>query len=213
MIWTYTKRAPRGAARRETSARFVDAHSAPRARDAWSSLAFVRERARMFFCSTCKRIVGISKRKPNRKTCSVCLKKSAARARSRRARQRVDTKDRGFKYTTDDLRFCSTCKCEKAIENLFGNNKSCERCLLRRRRARMHKASTGIEEPFRDETWPFVQIKPTESATESASATSSQSVVNANSLSIRSRPRNLCHNILNIDKAKNTTYLCASTLM
>jgi hypothetical protein len=37
--------------------------------------------------------------------------------------------------------------------------------------------------------------------------------VNANSLSIRSRPRNLCHNILNIDKAKNTTYLCASTLM
>ena len=35
------------AARRETFARFVDAHSAPRARDAWSSLAFVRERARL----------------------------------------------------------------------------------------------------------------------------------------------------------------------
>lgn len=35
------------AARRETSARLVDAHSAPRARDAWSSLAFVRERARL----------------------------------------------------------------------------------------------------------------------------------------------------------------------
>mmetsp|Transcript_5840 Transcript_5840/g.23078 ORF Transcript_5840/g.23078 Transcript_5840/m.23078 type:complete len:106 (+) Transcript_5840:169-486(+) len=35
------------AAPRETFARLVDAHSAPRARDAWSSLAFVRERARL----------------------------------------------------------------------------------------------------------------------------------------------------------------------
>ena len=172
MIWTCTKRARRGARHLLGSS----TRALRRARNALSSLAFVRERARMFFCSTCKRIVGNSKRKPNRKTCSICLKKSAERARSRRARQRVDTKERGFTYTTGDLRFCSTFKCEKAIEN-FGNNKSCEVCLLRRRRARMHKASTGIEEPFRDETRPFVQIKPLETATESASATSSQSVV------------------------------------
>ena len=109
------------AARRETSARLVDAHSAPRARDAWSSLAFVRERARLLD---------------------------------------VHTHRGEFETHTQP----------KDVFDLFEEN-------------------NGI------------------------SVTSSQSVVNANSLSIRSRPRNLCHNILNIDKAKNTTYLCASTLM
>ena len=110
------------AARRETFARLVDAHSAPRARDAWSSLAFVRERARLLD---------------------------------------VHTHRGEFETHTQP----------KDVFDLFEENNG------------------------------------------SASATSSQSVVNANSLSIRSRPRNLCHNILNIDKAKNTTYLCASTLM
>jgi hypothetical protein len=118
----------------------------------------------MFFCSTCKRVVGISKRKPNRKTCSDCLKKSAERARSRRARRHVDTKDLGSTYIKDNLRLCSSCKCEKCLENFFGNNKSCETCLLKRRRVKILKASPGLAELFRDEMWPLSQESPTESA-------------------------------------------------
>ena len=113
----------------------------------------------MFFCSTCKRVVGVSKRKPNRKTCSSCLKKSADRARSRRARRHVDVNDRSLTCTKGASRLCSSCKCEKALENFFGNNKSCEMCLLRHRRAKMLKASTGLEELFCGEMCPLAQIK------------------------------------------------------
>ena len=112
------------AARRETFARLVDAHSAPRARDAWSSLAFVRERARLLD---------------------------------------VHTHRGEFETHTQP----------KDVFDLFEEN-------------------NGIS--VRD-------ILAVGSECEQSS------------LSIRSRPRNLCHNILNIDKAKNTTYLCASTLM
>ena len=110
----------------------------------WALLSYVSERSRprMFFCSTCKRYREDAKRKPNRKTCSNCLKKkSAERARTRRARRNADTNNRGLTSKKGDLRFCSSCKCEKTLENFFGNHKSCQMCLLRRRLAKIFKVS------------------------------------------------------------------------
>ena len=113
----------------------------------------------MFFCSTCKRVLGKEKRRPNRKTCSLCLKKSAKRARTLRARRHVETHELKLTSKKGDLRLCSSCKCKKALENFFQDNKSCEPCLLRRRKgvsAKMKgfKPSSGLVEVFRGEMRP-----------------------------------------------------------
>ena len=118
----------------------------------------------MFFCSTCKRVVGNAKRKPNRKTCSICLKKSAERARTRRGRRNVDRDGRSLTCKKGDLRLCSSCKCEKGLENFFRNNKSCEMCLRRKRRAKMFKAPPCLVEFCHNEIWLLSPEKSMESA-------------------------------------------------
>ena len=62
-----------------------------------------------------------------------------ARARSRRVPRNVDTNDRTITCKKGVLRLCSSCKCEKGLESFLGNNKSCEKCLLRRRRSKIFK--------------------------------------------------------------------------
>ena len=106
----------------------------------------------MFFCSTCKRVLGDARRKPSRKTCSNCLKRSVERARMRRARYKVETRDRDSMRMQCNMRFCSSCKGHKGVENFFGKNKSCKICLFRRRQTRnIHKASTDFIHLFSDE--------------------------------------------------------------
>ena len=105
-------------------------------------LSRMSAREHVFFCSTCKRFLGEGKRKPNRKTCSSCLKKSAERARSRRAPWNVCTKSRRTERNQFGGRFCSSCKCVKQPENFLGSHKSCRLCLLRRRSAKKPNMSS-----------------------------------------------------------------------
>lgn len=129
----------------------LDTHRTARA--AHHALRSTDERARtsMLVCSTCKRTVADENRQPFRKTCLKCLKKSAARAQRRRARQHFDKSSHLTTYSRLGMKVCSSCKCGKRADNFVGTNKSCETCLLRRRRAKTPQVSVeSIELCFDD---------------------------------------------------------------